>query len=114
MVPLLHKSLLHKSQKFRVRVWGSYTTYRSSGYGYGSVTELTEVLGIVARAHKTHSGMVGMNMPCRTPGIVAQVYITHRSSGYGYERHTKLPEVPSTDMNALQNLQKFFEGYYPR
>ena len=48
---------------FRVRVWESYRTDRSSGYGYGSVTELTEV-----------------------PGIVAQAYITHRNAGYGIER----------------------------
>ncbi|CAM9878092.1 unnamed protein product [Laminaria digitata] len=30
---------------FWVRVWDSYRTYRSSGYGYGSHTELTEVPG---------------------------------------------------------------------
>ena len=45
-------------QKFRVRVLMSYRTYRSSGYGYASVTELTEV-----------------------PGIVAWTYITRRSAG---------------------------------
>ena len=28
---------------FRVRVWESYRTYRSFGYGYRSVAELTEV-----------------------------------------------------------------------
>ena len=43
---------------FRVRIWGFYRTSRSFGYGYGSVTELPEV-----------------------PGILAQAYITHRSSG---------------------------------
>ena len=48
---------------FRVRVWESYRTYRSSGYGYGSVTDLTEV-----------------------PGIVAQAYRTRKSSGYGIDR----------------------------
>ena len=37
--------VLQKSQKFRARVWGSYRTYRSSGYGYGSVIELTEAPG---------------------------------------------------------------------
>ena len=26
---------------------------------------------------------------------------------------TELPEVPGTGMNVLQNLQKFFVGYYP-
>ena len=39
---------------FRVREWESYRTSRSFGYGYGSVTELTEVPGIVARAYRTH------------------------------------------------------------
>ena len=53
-------TILQKSQKFRVRVGGSYRTYRSSVYGYGSVTELTEVPGIVARAYRTYrtSGQV--------------------------------------------------------
>ena len=53
--------VIQKSQKFWVRVWGSYKTYRSSGYGYGgSVAELTEVPGIVARAYRSHrsSGQV--------------------------------------------------------
>ena len=48
---------------FRVRVWGSYRTYGCAGYGYGSVTKLTEV-----------------------PGIVTQAYRTHRCSRYGIER----------------------------
>ena len=40
-------------------IWEPYRTYKSSGYGYASVTALTE-----------------------DPGIVAQAYITHRSPGY--------------------------------
>ena len=45
---------------FRVRVWESYKTSRSFGYGYGCVTELTEVPG-------------GYKKCCtRTPGIVAR------------------------------------------
>ena len=39
---------------FRVRAWEFYRTSRSFGYGYGIVTELTEVPGIVARAYRTH------------------------------------------------------------
>ena len=39
---------------FRVRVWESYRTARSFGYGYGSVTESTEIPGIAARAYRTH------------------------------------------------------------
>ena len=63
----------------------SSRTYRSSGYGYGSVTELPEV-----------------------PGI-ERAYRAYRRSGYGYEC-TEVTEVPGTGMNALQNLQKFFVG----
>ena len=48
---------------FWVRVWESHRIFRSSRYGYGSVTEFTEV-----------------------PGIVAQACITHISSGYGIQR----------------------------
>ena len=43
---------------FRVRVWESSRTFRSFGYGYGCVTELTEVPGIVAWAHRTHTSSV--------------------------------------------------------
>ena len=85
---------LQNLQKFRVR--------------YGSVTELTKVPGIVARAYITHK--------CHKNGIpvprvrVALAYRTSRSSGYGCECHTELPEVPGTGMNVLQNSQKFFLG----
>ena len=68
----------------RVRVWESYRTSRSFGHGYGSVTEHTEV-----------------------PGIVVRAYRTHRSSGYGYECATELTEVPGTGMKVLQNFQNF-------
>ena len=60
-------------------------SYRSFGYGYGSVTELAEVSGIVARAYRAYG-----------------------SSGYGYEWRTEITEVPGTGMNVLQNLQKLF------
>ena len=45
---------------FRVRVWVSDRTYKSSGLGYTTLTELTKVPGIVARAYRTHrsSGQV--------------------------------------------------------
>ena len=51
--------ILQKSQKFRL-IWGPYRTYKSAGYGCESVTELTEVPGIVAQAYRTHrsSGQV--------------------------------------------------------
>ena len=38
----------------RVKVWESYRTCRSFGLRYGSVTKLTEVSGIAARAYRTH------------------------------------------------------------
>ena len=103
--------VLQKSHKFRVRVWGSYRTYRSSGYGYGSVTEITDVPGIVARAHRTHTspGQV-QKYSTRTPDIVARAYRTYRSSGYEYEGRTELTEGPGTGMNILQNLQEFSVG----
>ena len=81
---LVRKVKLCRVCGFRVRVWESYRTSKSFGYGYGSVTELTEV-----------------------PGIVARAYRTHRSSGYGCECATELTEVPGTGMKVLQNFQKY-------
>ena len=67
---------------FRARVWESYRTSRSFGYGYESVTELPEVPGIVAREYRTYSS----------------------SSGYGYECPTELtavvPGTGNTRVNA--------------
>ena len=108
---------------FRVRVWGSYRTSRSFGYGYGSVTELTEVPGIVAQAYRTHRSSRRVQKTCctRTRGIVARVlqnsqkfrvrvwgsYRTSRTSGYGYGSLTKRPELPGT---GVQNFQKVRVG----
>ena len=57
----------------RVRVWESYRTSRNFEYGYGSVTELPEVPGIVARAYRNSQKFrVGTKSAVpRTPGIVA-------------------------------------------
>ena len=75
---------------------------------YGSVTELTEVPGIVARVYRTH---IRHKNDIPVPRVfVALAYRTSRSSGYGCERHTELPEVPGTGINVLQNSQKFFVG----
>ena len=65
---------------FRVRVLGSCRTSRSFGDGYGSVTELPEV-----------------------PGILAQAYITHRSSG---RAQYMLHPYPGYCGTGLQNSQK--------
>ena len=87
--------ILQNLQKFRVR--------------YGSVTELTEVPGIVARAYRTHKRYE--NDTISAPRVfVALAYRTSRSSGYGYECHTEPSEVPGTGMNFLQNSQKLFAG----
>ena len=57
---LSYKVMFCRVCGFRVRVWESYRTSRSFGYGYGSLTELTEVPGIVVRTHRT----------CRSSGQV--------------------------------------------
>ena len=75
---------------------------------YGSVTELTEVPGIVARAHRSHIRYKNDTPVTRV--LVALAHRTSRSSGYGYECRAELPEVPGTGMNVLQNSQKFFVG----
>ena len=76
-------------------VWDSYRTSRSFGYGYGSVTEITEVPGIVARAYRTH----------RSSGQVQERL--YRFPGYCGTRLTELTEVPGTGMNVVQNFLKF-------
>ena len=75
---------------FRVRVWESYRTSRSFGYGYESVTELPEVAGIVARAYRTH----------RTSGRVRKVLYPY--PGYCDTGCAELTEVPGAGMNVLQ------------
>ena len=81
--------------EFRVRVWESCRTSRSFGYGYGCVTELTEVPGFVARAYRTH----------RSSGRVQKVLYPY--PGYCGTGRTELKEVPGTGMNVLKNSQKF-------
>ena len=93
---------------FRVRVRDTYRTSRIFAYECGSVTELTKVPDIVARAYKTHrtyERVQNMLYPypgyCGTgrteptelpgadpfeslpdvPGVVARAYRTYRSSG---------------------------------
>ena len=86
-------------------------THRSSDHWYGSVTELTEVPGIVAQACNSQKFRVRYRKVVPAPtGIVAQAYRTHRRSRYGYERHTEHTEVPGTGTEVLQNSQKFRVG----
>ena len=72
--------------------------HTSSGYGYGSLAELTEVSG-----RFTNVVIVALPAPgfflqehTRSPGIVPRAYRTYRSSGYGYECRTELTKVPGT------------------
>ena len=89
----------------------SYRSHRSSGLGYGDLTELTkipgtvrggvtellEVPGILARAYRTHIISYKHDIPI--PRVfVALAYRTYRSSGYGYECRRERPEVPGTGM----------------
>ena len=85
-------------QKFGVRVWEYYRTSRSLGYGYGSVTELTEVWG---------TGMRVLQNLQKSGVRVWEYYRTSRSLGYGYGSITELPEVWGTGMGVLQNSRKF-------
>ena len=124
-----------------MRVWESYRSSRSFGYGYESVTELPGVPGSVARAYRTHrsSGWAqkvlylypgywgtGCTELAEVPGTGRMSYIINRSSGTGmkvlqnfqnflvfWHGRTELTEVPGTGMNALQNLQKFRVGVIP-
>ena len=80
--------VLQNSQKFRVRVWKSYRTHRSSGYRYGSLAELTEV-----------------------PGRYTNVVPVPRVLWHG---RTELTEVSGTGMDVVQNLQKFRVRVIPR
>ena len=80
---------------FRVKVSESYRTSRSFGYEHGSVAELTEVPGIVARACRTHRSFGrGQKMLYPYPGYC----------GTG---RTELRDVPGTGMNVLHTSQKF-------
>ena len=96
------KVMLCRACGFRVRVWESYRTSRSFGYWHGSVTELTEVPGIVARAYRTH----------RSSGRVQNMLYPY--PGYGGTGGTELTQVPGTGMNVLQNPQKFRVCGYER
>ena len=87
--------VLHKFQKFRVRVWECCRTSRSSGYcGTG-----------IQNSQKFRAG-TKHDVP--VPRVLwLGSYRTHRSSGYGYKSLTELPEGPGADMEVLQNFQNF-------
>ena len=75
--------ILQNFQKFRVRVWMSYRTSKSSGYcGTG-----------VQNSQKSRAGT---KLAVHVPRVLwAPAYRTSKSSGYRYEYRTELPEVCS-------------------
>ena len=98
-------TVLQKSQVPGKGMGHHCRTYRSSGYGYGSVTELTEVPGIVARACTELTQVPGRykNAVPASRVYAKRAYRAYRSSGYGYECRTELTEVPVAGMNVLLN-----------
>ena len=102
------KVMFCRVRGFRVRVWELYRTCRSFGYGYGSVTELTAVPGIVARAYRNHRS----SRYCGTGAQNSQKFRAGTKNavpvpGYCGTGRTELTEVPGTGMNVLHNSQKF-------
>ena len=97
---------------FRVRVWESYRTSGSFGYGYGSVTELTEVTGNVARSHRTHREVPGGYKKCRTrtPGIVARDVQNSRKLRVRVWKSCRTSRSSGYCGTGVQNLQKFRAG----
>ena len=78
----------------RVLWHGTYRSRRSSWYEYESLTELTEVPGVLTRAYRTHRS------PGRHNKVVPVLRVLwprasriYRRSRYGYEWHTERTEV---------------------
>ena len=106
-------------QEFRVRVipgvWSctypkehNPLTHRSSGYGYGSLIEITEVPGRYTSCTRTRYPYVpapgyfckGIPIPrVSRHGCTELTCLV--SSRYGYECPIELTEVPGTGMNAI-------------
>ena len=94
-----------------------------SGQGYGSPTELPEVLGagmdVLQNSQKFRVLWHGRTELTEVPGGYKRcwwhgAYRTHRSSGYGYECATELTEVPGTGMKGLQNFHQFWVLWHGR
>ena len=88
---VLCSKVLQKSQKFRVRVWGSYRAYRNSGHG-------TEVL---QNSQKFRA------LWHRRTELTYVIKMIYRYPGCLWHWRTELPEVPGTGMNVVHNFQKF-------
>ena len=90
----------------RVLCRRSYRTYRSSGCGYGCLTELKEVQGTGINPYKTHRSC-GY---CSTGVQNQQKFRAGTKTwypGYCETGRTELTEVPGTGMKVVHNLQKF-------
>ena len=80
-----------------VRVWKSYRTHRSSGYGYGSLTELTEYPGM-------YTNVIPVPVHVLAPRYFYKGIPVARVLCHG---RNDLTEVAGMCMNAVQMLQKF-------
>ena len=87
---------------FRVRVWKSYRTHSSFGYGYGILTELTDVPG-------RYTNVVLVPVPA--PGYFYKGIPVPWILCHG---RTELTEVPGTGKNVVQSLHKFRVRVIPR
>ena len=93
-------------------------THRSSGYGYGSLTELTEVLGtsygMEVLRNSQKFWVLGIRMlypyPYPHPSIFKRVY---PYPGYLCHGRTELTEVPGTGTNVLHNYTNSGTGSTP-
>ena len=98
---------------FRVRVRESYRTSRSFGYGYESITELTEVPGAGTEVlQNSQKVQAGTKNAVPVPRVLwHRAYRTHRSYGYGYQSLTELPEVPGTVARAYRSYRSSGYGH---
>ena len=100
------KAMFCRVCAFRVRVWESYRTSRSFGYGYGSVTELTQVPGIVARSCSTHRIFGRVQNAVPVPRLLWHGRTEVSGTGMNVARNSQ--KVFCTGMDVVQNSQKFW------
>ena len=73
----------------------SYRSHRSSGQGYGDLTELTDVPG------------TGTEVSQKSQKLRAGIKMLYPYPGYLWHWCTELTEVPGTGTKVVQNLDKF-------
>ena len=95
--------------KCRVRVWKSYRTYQSVGYGYGCCTKLTKVsgTGMDACTRTCTRPLVFQQGRTRYQGILPRAYRTYQSVGYGYECRTELTKGSGTGMDVTKLTKRW-------